>query len=904
MKRAWVSGAVVLGVVLSYCEAAEGTREKLLLPHVDTVGLSVRGFVRNEGQWVNRAAFVAPGFPRSTWVTRNGELRHVVAVGETECLNVPEGLPASTVRPPFVPKSCPRKTWVISERFVGGKATRVVGEGPVQGRVGYFVGANAAKHRNGLPVYSEVSLGDIWPGVQVRLKVSEQGVEKYFHVAPGKPLEAIQVEVAGADRLGVAPDGGLRIESRHGEATLSRPRAWQEGNDDVVPVRVRYRVIGHNRYGFVGEDVDPTRPLVIDPVLQSTYAGGSAWERVQALAVHPGNGDVYVAGWTHSLEFPEPGRAPGSIVGGWTDAFVARFSADLTTLRQWIIFGGTDFDEALSLAIDPASGEIFVGGQTNSADFPDGATGAQGSFGGMRDGFVVALDPDLGRLRATFFGGGDYDGVTAVALHPTNGDVYLTGWTKSPNLPGTAGSAQPALAGQTEVFVARLSRSLASIQRATYLGGSNGDGPGGLVIHPTTGDVYVGGSTYSGDFPGTTGGTQVARRGDVDGFVARLNPALTELLQATYLGGTQNDAIGRLALSPLNGGVYVVGTTESPDLPGTLGGAQQAIAGFYDGFVARLDASLTSLEQATYIGGWNMELARVLAVHAGTGEVYVGGDTSSDDFPGTSGGLQAVLTGGEDMFLARFSPSLTTLLQATYLGGTRFESPTYLLVEPAGNELYVGGWTSSRDFPGAAGGAREVKLGGIQEWDGVVARLPVDLATDVSCAPSPTSGCMAGSHGELRIDDRSNSALDKVAWKFAPGSGLSPGAFGNPVSGSTAYALCVYDGAALVMEAPLTLSPGRWKRTANGYQYRDPSARNEGYRHVALQGGSTGGAGAAVRLVGPFLRLPAPASSSQFFTAAGGVTVQLQQSGGACYETVFSPGSIRKNSAARFLARY
>src|SRR5262249_58811220 len=121
------------------------------------------------------------------------------------------------------------------------------------------------------------------------------------------------------------------------------------------------------------------------------------------------------------------------------------------------------------------------------------------------------------------------------------------------------------------------------------------------------------GVTESADFPGTTGGAQDTFGGGIlDAYVARLNAGLTTLDQATYLGGDgNNDTPLGLAIAPATGDVYVTGRTDSDDLPGTQGGAQStfgggvlaASAGLTDGFVARLNAGLTSLEQAPYLGG-------------------------------------------------------------------------------------------------------------------------------------------------------------------------------------------------------------------------------------------------------------------------------------------------------------
>src|SRR5262249_54047195 len=153
-----------------------------------------------------------------------------------------------------------------------------------------------------------------------------------------------------------------------------------------------------------------------------------------------------------------------------------------------------------------------------------------------------------------------------------------------------------------------------------------------------------------------------------DGFIARLDASLTVLEQATYLGGSGDQRAQALAIEPTTGDVYVAGNTDSRNFPGTSGGAQSAAPSSVNGFVARLNGSLTSLVQATYFGGSNVDTANALAIAPVTGEVYVAGLSLSRDLPGTNGGAQRTLGGGaSDGFVARLNAGLTTLEEATYI---------------------------------------------------------------------------------------------------------------------------------------------------------------------------------------------------------------------------------------------
>jgi muconolactone delta-isomerase len=425
-------------------------------------------------------------------------------------------------------------------------------------------------------------------------------------------------------------------------------------------------------------------------ILQSTYLGGSESDEAYALAIHPKTGEVYVAGDTRSPDFPKTtGGAQanyGSIyvdyifllrypfmAGLIGDAFVARLSADLTQLLQSTYLGGGNADRARALAIHPTTGEVYVAGYTNSVDFPGTTGGAQKSIGASTDAFVARLSSDLTRiLQSTYLGGGFIDQAYALAIHPTTGEVYVAGYTEATDFPKTAGGAQAqpkyrnGIFPSGDAFVSRLNKELTQILQSTYLGGSEQDKARALAIHPKTGEVYVAGETESTDFPGTNGGAQAASGRPFDAFVARLNPDLTQILQATYLGGNHWDRAEALAIHPQTGDVYVAGETRSEDFPQTAGGAQaQAKRGngvfllpSSDAFVTRLNPNLTQILQSTYLGGSLDDKVLALAVHPKTGEIYVAGETSSEDFPQTAGGAQAKYSGSDAAFVARLSADL------------------------------------------------------------------------------------------------------------------------------------------------------------------------------------------------------------------------------------------------------
>jgi uncharacterized repeat protein (TIGR01451 family) len=598
-------------------------------------------FIANEGQVDPRVAYYAPTFAGTLFVTRQGEVVH------------------SLPRPPETKRPASSTGWSLAETFVRGRP-RPAGTDSGATGVSVFRGADPARWRTGLPTYGQVSLGEVWPGVEVSLAARGGSVEKLFTVKPGARVDRIRVRVRGARTLALDPQGALIVETGLGPVTFSAPAAYQPQAGERRPVAVTYQRRGRE-YGFTVGAYDRRLPLVIDPLLQSTYLGTDEEDFAQAVAVHPSTGDVYVAGRTRCTDFPGTlGGAQPAAGSGNGDGFVARLNSTLTALTQATYLGGSGGgDTPRALAIDPTTGDVYVTGSTDSNDFPGVMGGAQTTNVGNIAGFVTRLNSTLTVLvQSTYLGGTLAAFPNALAIHPATGDVYVGGITFSTDLPGTTGGAQPASGGgDIEGFVARLNSTLTSLLQATYLGGSGDDLPNAIAINATTGDVYVTGLTDSSDFPGVAGGAQPDNAGNGDAWVARLNSALTAVIQATYLGGGSGEDEGyAITLDPTSGDVYVAGRTGSADFPGTASGAQSMFGGVQDAFAARLNGALTALFQATYLGGTGDDFAQAIAINATTGDVYLAGRTASTDFPNITGGAQPAFGGGVlDAFVARLS---------------------------------------------------------------------------------------------------------------------------------------------------------------------------------------------------------------------------------------------------------
>ena len=143
---------------------------------------------------------------------------------------------------------------MFKEFFVDQKGARIAftsaGEGQTETVVSYFRGSDPSRWRSGVASYQGVSLGQVYPGIEVKLKASGRNVEKIFYVSPRGNVDAIKIGVAGVDGLKIAEDGRLLFKNSFGELAMRAPIAWQEIAGKRRDVKVGYRLLGKSQYGF------------------------------------------------------------------------------------------------------------------------------------------------------------------------------------------------------------------------------------------------------------------------------------------------------------------------------------------------------------------------------------------------------------------------------------------------------------------------------------------------------------------------------------------------------------------------------------------------------------------------------------------------------------------------------
>lgn len=339
--------------------------------------------------------------------------------------------------------------------------------------------------------------------------------------------------------------------------------------------------------------------------------------------------------------------------------------------------GGSASDSGAGIAVD-ATGAAYVTGTTASLDFPTMNPLPRGQGD---DAFVAKLTPDgTALVYATYVGGSEFDRANAIAVDSA-GAAYITGLTDSADFPSVRPLPSDFCApgeGVTsrDSFVAKLAADGSRLIYSTCLGGNQED-HGLAIAVDGSGAGYVGGRTFSCDFPIANAFAPTCQDNTANGaseaFLAKFTPDGASLAYSTYFGGSGHGEVTGVAVDS-SGAAYITGSE----------------------FVTKLTPDGKALVYSTHLA--DLSFARGIAIDE-SGAAYVTGWTFSADFP-TVKALQPVYGGSQDAFVVKLPPEGGSFIYATYLGSSGVDGGLGIAVDAAG-AAYVTGWTHSSDFPTA-----------------------------------------------------------------------------------------------------------------------------------------------------------------------------------------------------------
>jgi hypothetical protein len=340
--------------------------------------------------------------------------------------------------------------------------------------------------------------------------------------------------------------------------------------------------------------IDPTQGGA-PSLAYGSYYGAAGSEVARAVAVAPNN-NIVIAGSTVGDDIPGARNGAQPNRRGNTDAFVMYFNPEVAGIAYASYLGGAGNDTAVSVSFGP-NNRICFAGSTGSDDAPL-TEGVRVSSTGYLDGYVGCFNPDLTGLPSfvygSLIGGSASDELRGIA-QDADGNILVSGITFSTDLQVTPNAAQGGLAGGTDLFVTKFDPRRSgpeSVLYSTFLGGSGFEFNYSMAVIDAN-RVALAGYSMSGALPTTANAVRrSAASAFADGMVGVLDlskPGSAGIEYLSYFGGGLTDVINAVSFDPINPNqLFVVGYTNSSDLPTTDGSTRPNPAGSPNAFAAKI----------------------------------------------------------------------------------------------------------------------------------------------------------------------------------------------------------------------------------------------------------------------------------------------------------------------------
>ena len=648
-------------------------------------------FIENKGQWDSRALFLARSAGANVWITETGAVYDFKAISNGH---------------------------VVRMEFEGGTPSSVVGEGEKPGTYSYFIGKDRSKWASGVRRFEEARTERVYEGIEARWYFDEGRPRYDLVVAPGADPRVIAMRFDGATGLR-AQGRTLTLGTSLGAVSHAGLYAYQSIEGRTREVECGFRANGNVARFDVG-DYDPTLPLVIDPIIWSTFLGGDGYDQANRVVLEA-DASVIMAGYTTSTDFPTSVGAYDLSLGGTYDTFVARLSPDAVTLECGVYYGGTGADLCWDVEVD-GLGDIYIAGGTDSTNLPT----TPGAFtyvpqGGLSDGFVAKIAADGTELLwSTYLGGSVDDYIYAMDLDSAR-NVVVGGSTTSTNFPTRPYAYDRTYNGAGDMFLSKLSSNGSSLVWSTFIGANLTQRVTCLTVAPDN-KVVAGAVVHNASVQNEISILKMSADGTT----------LEWQKTTSALGGTGEPTA--IALDP-SGNVYVGGLALST-FP-TTAGAHRTTFAVAEGFLMKTDPDGNTL-YATFVGGSSSNDATQDVVADRSGSATIVGKTGSSDFLTTLGCQDPTFGGVTDAFVSKYSPDGSTLNYSTFLGDTGIEHAYGVALDKFGDPTVVGR-TDSPAFPTTVGVFSTTKAA---SSDAYATRfvVPSPLYDFTSTKPNPIGG--------------------------------------------------------------------------------------------------------------------------------------------------------------------
>jgi hypothetical protein len=742
-------------------------------------------FIENKGQWPSEVKYLAKAGGMNAWITNSGVVYDYFQINrnfnESQLLQM-----TPDKKKEFKRKNTNIRGHVVKMSLVDANTVCVQQQNNQhEGYYNYFLGNDKSKWASFVRLYGDVEQDDIYKNINVKYYFDGNSIRYDYIIKPGADLSVLKLKFNGQDSIRINDAGELVMKTSLGEVVNGKLYSYQTDNGNQTEVPCKFALCKDGTISLNATAFDRTKELIIDPLVYSTFIGGSSSDDGYAIAIDACK-NAYITGQTISADYPTtPGSYQTNYGGG--NGFVTKLNPTGNAFVYSTFIAAVGY----SIAIDACKNAYITGGA--GPDYPTTPGAYQTTLKGVNNTFVTKLNPAGSALvYSTYIGGSRTDQGNSIAVDADR-NAYITGQTNSEDYPVTPGAFQTiynnlSLMGFTDCFVTKLNPTGSTLIYSTFIGGSRIESGNSIAVDADR-NAYISGNTFSSDYPTTPGAYQTVWSGHGDGrhhfdagdaFVTKLNPTGTGLVYSTFIGVSSNDQGSLLAIDA-DQNAYITGKTYSSDYPTTPGAYQTVYGGgdinnlIGDAFVTKLNADGNNLVYSTFIGGSNNDQSSSIAIDP-DGNAYISGQTNSINYPTTPEAYQT--TPGCGIFVTKLNPTGNTLVYSTFVGDISGSAESYAIAIDASGNGYITGVTYTSNYP-TTPGAYHTTFGGIQDVFVTKLFIPDEpLPVELSSFTSNTQGRNIILNWSTQIEKNSNKfEIDRalVFTKDAPLTWVSVG---------------------------------------------------------------------------------------------------------------------------------
>ncbi len=572
----------------------------------------------------------------------------------------------------------------------------------------YFLGNDSSKWAPDCRNFTRVVYHDVWDSIDVEWYESKGHLEFDFVFHPGADpkqikmvCEGLDAPVVGGGRTLLSVDSIISVTNRSrtgvsdlllsnelslmtslGELQMSIPGAYQSTANGTRgnAVTAQFRLVSENVFAIdLPNGYDASQTLRIDPLVYSTYLGGSGNDNVSGIC-EGGVDEVIVTGQTSSNNYPTTvGAIQGGLMSTYWDCIITKLNYNTSTLIYSTYLSMGVWTQGIGITSDGSNGAIICGACYNTITHVDVMYARINSTGNhlIYSGTLIGGSDDYGYAVC-----GDGNGGATLTGQATNGFPHTSG-------------AYDTLFGGSNAFVTRINND-GVIVYSTALTMSTCYG----IASDNNGGVFVTGGAGR-NFPTTHDAFDTTYNGGWDAFVTHLNSTGSALLYSTFLGGSGNEKASG-ADCDASGNVFVTGYTSSGNFPTTIGCFDSSYnGGQNDCFITKINLMGSQLEYSTYFGSSGGDWGQAICLDD-SGGCTVTGYTDSTDFPTSTGAFDRTYHGRGDCFITHLNRNGSMISYSTYLGGS-INDMGYGIMKSGSDRVIVAGITNSPEFPRTTG---------------------------------------------------------------------------------------------------------------------------------------------------------------------------------------------------------